>query len=322
MHHLSRVDNAIAAMRRRALSLLAAVVFCVSGLFAAFTVTGASAHQNGCHAAHSCPSDHHTYIWYDANGQGWDCAEPGAAEYKPAIDTTKIIYAGLPYYCRVAGSVPHGGGVAGGATTGGRTGVGKTVLVHAKSKNSGCTRGPLPDRRCSPGAYYSALTKKVLCSASFHTSGIRNVPESEKHAVEVEYGMTPKGYGRTLEIDHIVSLELGGSNDISNLFPERAPGYHVKDRPREQAARTRLLRGDDAAYGATRHRRELGDALQAGLRDRADPLSRAGKAYPCGPRDRSGDSSESGPVGADDPDLDRRVARADACEEGELCSVW
>jgi hypothetical protein len=32
---------------------------------------------------------------------------------------------------------------------------------------------------------------------------------------------------------HIVSLELGGSNDIANLFPEEAnahPGYHVKDR--------------------------------------------------------------------------------------------
>jgi hypothetical protein len=39
-------------------------------------------------------------------------------------------------------------------------------------------------------------------------------------------------YGDTLEIDHIVSLELGGSNDIANLYPEKAnaePGYHVKD---------------------------------------------------------------------------------------------
>jgi hypothetical protein len=56
------------------------------------------------------------------------------------------------------------------------------------------------------------------------------VPQSEKHAVEREYGMAERPYGRTLEIDHIVSLELGGSNDISNLFPERAPGYHAKDR--------------------------------------------------------------------------------------------
>lgn len=62
------------------------------------------------------------------------------------------------------------------------------------------------------------------------------MPTSVKHQVEVEYGLTPKSYGSTLEIDHIVSLELGGSNDIANLFPEKAtlpgnaPGFHVKDK--------------------------------------------------------------------------------------------
>ena len=76
----------------------------------------------------------------------------------------------------------------------------------------------------------------MVCSASFHTGSIRNVPESEKHSVETEYGLAAKGYGSTLEIDHIVSLELGGSNDIANLFPEEAtlpgnaPGFHVKDK--------------------------------------------------------------------------------------------
>jgi len=68
----------------------------------------------------------------------------------------------------------------------------------------------------------------VICSPSFHTSAIRNVPESVKFAVESEYGLRPGHYGRTLEIDHIVSLELGGSNDIANLFPER--DYQAKDR--------------------------------------------------------------------------------------------
>lgn len=91
----------------------------------------------------------------------------------------------------------------------------------------GCS---LPDRRCSPGAYYTGLTKAVICSADFHTGSVRDVPTSEKHAVEVAYGLAPKGYGSTLEIDHIVSLELGGSNDAANLYPERAPGYHVKDK--------------------------------------------------------------------------------------------
>jgi hypothetical protein len=54
-----------------------------------------------------------------------------------------------------------------------------------------------------------------------------------KYAVEREYGMKARLYGRKLEIDHIISLELGGSNDIANLFPERAkpaPGYKVKDK--------------------------------------------------------------------------------------------
>ena len=64
------------------------------------------------------------------------------------------------------------------------------------------------------------------------------MPESEKFAVEREYGMTARPYGRVIEIDHIVALELGGSNDIANLFPEPGSGpdnYHVKDRLENRA---------------------------------------------------------------------------------------
>lgn len=141
-----------------------------------------------------------------------------------------------------SGSCSHHGGVAefldGGSSTTPSSGstavaVGATVLLEPRTRTSGCILGPNPDRRCSPGAYQTGLTKAVLCSPSFHTSTIRNVPTSEKHAVEIEYGMAPASYGSTLEIDHIVSLELGGSNDIANLFPEKAnadPGYHAKDR--------------------------------------------------------------------------------------------
>jgi len=119
---------------------------------------------------------------------------------------------------------------AGSTTTPAPPALGRTVKLLARTRTAGCRQGTLPDRRCSPGAYSSGLTKAVICSPSFRTSAIRNVPQSEKYAVEREYGMAEKPYGRTLEIDHIVSLELGGSNDISNLFPERAPGYHGKDR--------------------------------------------------------------------------------------------
>jgi Protein of unknown function (DUF3761) len=126
--------------------------------------------------------------------------------------------------------------------------VGHTVLLARRRRTSGCRLGPNPDRRCSPGAYYGGLTKAVLCSASFHTGGVRDVPESEKFQVEQEYGLKPGHYGHSLEIDHIVSLELGGSNSIANLYPEEAsfasgaPGYHAKDRV-ENAAHAWLCQG-------------------------------------------------------------------------------
>jgi hypothetical protein len=44
--------------------------------------------------------------------------------------------------------------------------------------------------------------------------------------------MAAAHYGYSIEIDHIVPLELGGSNAIGNLFPEPGGGpasYHAKD---------------------------------------------------------------------------------------------
>jgi hypothetical protein len=61
---------------------------------------------------------------------------------------------------------------------------------------------------------------------------VRNVPETEKDQVYAEYGIAshaPSEY----EVDHLIPLELGGSNDIANLWPERAaptPGFHEKDK--------------------------------------------------------------------------------------------
>jgi hypothetical protein len=143
-----------------------------------------------------------------------------------------------------SGTCSHHGGVAvwldtggtgsSGSTTGGSAvSVGRTVLLAPRTRSGGCRRGPEPDRRCSPGAFYSKLTRTVICSTGFRTSSIRNVPQQEKFAVEQEYGLKAAYYGYSIEIDHTVSLELGGSNDIANLFPEPGTGianYHVKDR--------------------------------------------------------------------------------------------
>jgi len=127
-------------------------------------------------------------------------------------------------------SAPSGGSAGGSRTT---VALGRTVLLARTTRTASCRRGALPDRRCSPGAYYGGLTRAVICSPTFRTGTVRNVPQSEKYAVEREYGMPAALYGRTIEIDHIVPLELGGSNNIANLFPEPGVGaasYHVKDR--------------------------------------------------------------------------------------------
>src|SRR6266516_7020803 len=93
-------------MRMKVVFVAVAVVLALLGFAAAGAVArGASSHQSGCHSQHSCPSDHHTYVWVDpATGQGWDCVEPGAREYDPSRDTTTIVSQGLRYYCRAAGS--------------------------------------------------------------------------------------------------------------------------------------------------------------------------------------------------------------------------
>jgi hypothetical protein len=120
---------------------------------------------------------------------------------------------------------------------------GAPVLLKPVTLHSGCRLGVLPDRRCSPGAYATNLTKAVICSPNFHTGDVRSVTDATKHHIEQEYGLAPKSYGSSLEIDHIVSLELGGSNDPANLYPEELtypkhqPGFRIKDKLETKAAK-------------------------------------------------------------------------------------
>jgi hypothetical protein len=62
---------------------------------------------------------------------------------------------------------------------------------------------------------------------------VRNVSQSAADAVYAAYGIRHRFTFENGELDHLVSLELGGSNSRANLFPERAfprPGSHEKDR--------------------------------------------------------------------------------------------
>jgi hypothetical protein len=101
-----------------------------------------------------------------------------------------------------------------------------------QTKTSGCmAHGGLPDSACTPGAIFPNVTMQDICKSGYARS-VRNVPTSEKNQDYAEYGITHHSTGQ-YEVDHLVSLELGGSNDIANLWPEAAspkPGFHEKDK--------------------------------------------------------------------------------------------
>ena len=107
-----------------------------------------------------------------------------------------------------------------------------TAHIGERTKTQGCTaHGGLPDSACTPGAIFSTATTQQICKSGY-ASSVRNVPSSEKDQVYAEYGITHHSAGQ-YEVDHLISLELGGSNDIANLWPEAAsptPGFHQKDR--------------------------------------------------------------------------------------------
>ena len=86
-----------------------------------------------------------------------------------------------------------------------------------------------PDPNLTPGDTLP-VTAEQVCTPGYSKS-VRHVTEAEKKEVFAEYGtqFVPHAY----EVDHFISLELGGSNDIRNLWPEPydpRPGAHEKDR--------------------------------------------------------------------------------------------
>ena len=82
---------------------------------------------------------------------------------------------------------------------------------------------PLNDPRVTPGSTFVVSTATVCRSG--YASSVRDVPQSEKNLVYAEYGILHHATNQ-YEIDHLISLELGGNNAVSNLWPE--PNDHPR----------------------------------------------------------------------------------------------
>jgi len=90
----------------------------------------------------------------------------------------------------------------------------------------------VPNPALTPGVVDPAKTLDVICVPGYTSQpGVRNVTQATKNAVFKEYNVDSKA--DQFEIDHLISLELGGSNDIHNLWPEayntKPLNAHVKD---------------------------------------------------------------------------------------------
>lgn len=99
-----------------------------------------------------------------------------------------------------------------------------------------------PDPTLTPGAVASTNTREV-CAVGY-AGKHRNVSDKTKRAVYAAYGIPITGRFRTSkagtrvwqsdnEVDHLIALELGGSNALTNLWIEsygtKTYNAHTKD---------------------------------------------------------------------------------------------
>jgi hypothetical protein len=81
----------------------------------------------------------------------------------------------------------------------------------------------LPDPGCTPGAIDPAVTQanisSTICKKGW-TATVR-APEDQTRAFKkISLAAYGQSYSRLTELDHFLPLELGGSNSVSNLWPE------------------------------------------------------------------------------------------------------
>ena len=112
--------------------------------------------------------------------------------------------------------------------------VAKTPSMQSVSRAPSSTKaGPTylyPNSTLTPGAVLTT-DASAICAPGY-ASSVRDVPTATKEQVYAEYSVSyPQPLG-AYEVDHFIPLEIGGSNDITNLWLEAAtptPGFHQKD---------------------------------------------------------------------------------------------
>jgi len=88
---------------------------------------------------------------------------------------------------------------------------------------------PLPDPACTPGAINPTVTADVLQNPSFRTGCLRGHATSEQQKsrtyswYKLEHPANNQGASQACELDHLISLELGGADTLDNIWPQCGP---------------------------------------------------------------------------------------------------
>lgn len=124
-----------------------------------------------------------------------------------------------------AGAVAAEGAVAAAAET-----QKPTPTITASYRHDG--PAVLNDLKATPG---KVRTTSLSAVCTQKTPQFRNTTEKMKNQVYAAYGVErDKGVCKGgCEVDHLISLEIGGADDITNLWPQPSqpkPGFHEKDK--------------------------------------------------------------------------------------------
>ncbi len=92
--------------------------------------------------------------------------------------------------------------------------------------------GARPNPALTPGEALPGVTAAQVCQAGW-AGAHRDVTNVDRRAVFAAYGV-PYAHRGGYELDHLISLELGGDNNQANLWPEPHdrpgfPGSQTKD---------------------------------------------------------------------------------------------
>jgi hypothetical protein len=107
------------------------------------------------------------------------------------------------------------------------------LLDGASGAPPAATQPLRPDPKLTPGVRNAEIAqanvKTTICVPGFTSkerkgevetaAGDKGVTDSEKNAVYASYGITSRK-PKEFEIDHLISLELGGANGQGNLWPQ------------------------------------------------------------------------------------------------------